>query len=104
MKGLHHSVEGGGGIRHPAGNPQPLPVWKNHLTFGTSRLHTREPPLGSCSDWRVTGGALAVGLPRGSQSLTCVGGAIDVHGHVDAPDAACGQVQRCGRGLCSVFC
>lgn len=34
---------------------------------------------------------------------TCIGGAIDVHRHVDAPNAARGQVQCCSRGLCSVF-
>lgn len=68
---------------HPVSNPL-LPLsWKHHLALGTSRLHARE------------GAAGAVGLPGSVKSLTCVGGAINVHGHVDAPDAACGQVQCC---------
>lgn len=50
----------------------------------------------------TSGSSQGAGLPI--VGLTCIGGAIDVHRHVYAPKAACGQVQRRGRGLRSVFC
>lgn len=58
--------------------------------------------------WGPSGSGTDAGLhpapPWSPKGLTCIGGAIDIHRHVNAPNAARGQLQCGSRGLRSVFC
>lgn len=75
-EGFYRSVKAGGwgwGICPLVGNPQLLLGGKNHLTFGTLRLHARKPSPGRGSDRRVISGAsqgchavISLGVPRAS--------------------------------------